>query len=101
NNRHQLYYIGLSEAGDKTHYKEIGLYFELLRIVNKDEARKIVIDCAEELLKEINSNPQLQPYLQPSPFTVTNIEIFINIRHPDGKIAYYPDLGILSLSGGI
>lgn len=101
NNRYQLHYIGLSEAGDKEHYKKIGLDFEMFRIISKDEGRKILIDCVEELLKEINSNPQLQPYLQPSPFTVANIEIAIFVRHPDGKAAYHPDLGILTVRGGI
>jgi hypothetical protein len=101
NNRNQLHYIGIVEAADKQHYKKIGLEFELFRVVSKDEARKILIDSAEELLKEINSSPQLQPYLQPSPFTIANIEISIYIRHPDGNLVYHPDLGILSLRRGI
>lgn len=100
-NRYQLHYMGLSEAADKKHYKEVGLHFEMFRIVSKDESRKMLVDCVEEMLKEINSNPQLQPYLQPSPFTVANIEIAIFIRHPDGQYAYHPDLGILTVRGGV
>ncbi len=101
NNRFQIRYIGISEAADENYYKEVGMFFELHRITSIEEGREIIVDCAEELLNEINSNPQLLPYLKPSPFTVKNIEIAIYVRHPNGKIVYHPDLGILSLRGGI
>jgi hypothetical protein len=101
NARHQMRYIGISEAGDKNHYKEVGMFFEIFRVVSKEESRKIMIDCVEELLREINSNPQLLPHLQPSPFTAANIEIAFYIYHPDGKRAYHPDLGSLSLNEGV
>lgn len=101
NDRYQLHYMGIVEAGDKEHYKKIGLFFELMRIINKEEGRKIIVNCAQELLKEINSNPNLLPYLLPSPFPVENIELAIYIRHPDGQSVYHPDLAVISLRKGV
>ncbi len=101
NNRFQIRYVGISEAGGENYYKEVGLHFELFRIISKEEGREIIVNCAEELLKEINSNPQLLPYLKPSPFTVKNIEITIYVRHPDGRIPYHPDFCVLSLQRGL
>lgn len=98
--RHQLKYIGMLEEGDANFYKRIGIHFQILRVLDKDEGRKILMDSIEVLLNEINSDLNLKPYLNEYPFTVNNIEIEIFTYFPDAKFAYYPNIGIFSLNRG-
>ena len=90
--QYQLRYIGMIEGADAQFYKEIGIEFMVFRIITKDEGRKMLVEGVEELLHELNSNPQLEPYLQPYPFTVANVQISIFSYHPDRTKAYYPDI---------
>ncbi|MBA2726769.1 MAG: hypothetical protein H0U49_01165 [Parachlamydiaceae bacterium] len=100
-NRSQLHFIGFGESGNKTHYYKVSLSFNIFRVLTKDEGRKLLITCKEELLSAINLNTKLLPYLQPSPFTQANVEIFIFSYHPDGKSTYYPEIGVFSAWNGI
>lgn len=97
NHRFQLRYIGFKEAADVNYYKEIGLNFQLLGLLSKDEGRKIILDCTDELLSELNSSLAMRPYLQPYPFTLDNIEIAIYVRNADGYDVYYPNISVFSL----
>lgn len=99
-NRYNLKSVGWSEGGDSGFYKRIGLHFRIYRIITKDEGRKILIDGVGELLKEINAVPQLQPFLNPSPFMPENVEITILDFQPNGKTAYYPDILVFSANDG-
>jgi len=99
-NRYQIQKMGFGEGGDKKFYKSISLSFIVLRVLSKNEGRKMLIRCAEELLKAINSNEQLLPYLLPSPFSITNIEMTLFIYHPDGKEALYPNISIFTVRNG-
>ncbi len=99
-NRYQIQQIGFGEGGDKKYYKSISLSFNVYRILSKDEGRKILLGCTEELLKEINSNLELLPYLLPSPFTVANIEVTLYVYHPNGTNVYYPNILIFTARRG-
>ncbi len=99
--RYQLHPVAISEAADDHFYTEIGLQFQIFHPLNKEEGRKILIDSAEELLKEINSMPGMLQYLQPSPFTPYNIEIMIFSYQPNGERSFYPNILTLVDSGGI
>ena len=101
NKRYQLLYKNLSGSGSNNQYKKIGIYFDLFQIVDKEESRKILVGCVEEMLKQINTNLDLRPYLQSFPFTVENIELVIYIRQEGKQLVYYPDLGVLSVWGGL
>lgn len=99
--RYQLHYIGRAEAGLKDYYTKMGLEFQVFRLVGKDEGRKMLIDCIGEFLKEINSNSKLLPHLQPSPFTVANIQISIYVYHPNGTSVKDPEIAVFSTRDGI
>lgn len=99
--RYPLHYIGLSESGDTDYYHTIGLSFQLLQIISKEDGRKMLVDCVEELLKEINSNPKLLPYLNPSPFTAASVTVAIYVYHKNGTDPSYPNIGIFSVRDGI
>ena len=98
--RYDLKRIGSSEGADKLYYNSIGLYFQVFRELSKDEGRKILIDSIEELLKEINSDSQLQQFLVTIPFAPANVKIGIYAYHPNGKDIFYPGIGTFSFWNG-
>lgn len=99
--RYQLYYIGMAEAGTEEHYTKIGIELQIFHLLSKDEGRKMLLDAIEVLLKELNSNPKILPYLKPSPFTVANIQLSIHVYHPDGKSTHSPEIGVFYSSKGL
>jgi hypothetical protein len=98
--RYQLRYGGYSEAGDKTGYTEMGLFFNKFGKVSKDEGRKMMVDCVNEFLKEINSDPKMQPFLITKPFTALNVQIMIIVYSSDGRTIFYPDINVFSAARG-
>jgi len=98
--RYQLRYIGRSEAGDKTGYNKIGLLFNKFGKMSKDEGRKVTVDSVNLLLNEINSDPQLQPFLIEKPFTLSNVEIVIFIYTSEVKDIFFPDIRVFAARRG-
>jgi hypothetical protein len=76
--------------------KMLGLYFDCKKQINIDEARKLLIDAADEFLNEINSNEEVRPYLSKYPFEIKNVEICI-YTPPNQKLA---ELAVVSVSNG-
>lgn len=94
--RYNLYYSGIYESGDLNGYSEIGLTFRHLGKITKDEGRKMLIDCVNTLLHEINSDPELQPYLLKKPFLPSDVWITIFPVLSDGTPIFYPDIRVFS-----
>ncbi|MBA2727928.1 MAG: hypothetical protein H0U49_07135 [Parachlamydiaceae bacterium] len=94
--RYQLRFIGFSESADKAYYNKIGLRFSTYRILRKEEGREILIESAEHLMNEINSNTDLQPYLNPYPFTAANVEVVIFVHKQDESSVYYPNIAVFA-----
>ena len=65
--------------------KMMMMSFDYHKVVDMDEARKLLIYCVEEYLNAINSDEKVRPYLHNYPFTDKNIEIEIVFRNPDGS----------------
>ena len=66
------------------------MHFQYFQVVNLEEARKLVVYAVQTLLKNINGNEKVRPYLHNYPFTTKNIDLGIFIYQPDGA---YPSLG--------
>ena len=98
--RHQLYYAGMSEAGDMQHYTEVGMSFDVFRPLTKNEGRKMLLEIAQALLFELNSNLELEPYMKPYPFAIDNIELVIFTFKHDKTETYHPDIATFSLERG-
>jgi len=77
--------------------REIALSFQIRRILSQDEARCLIVDCVEELLKAFNENEKIRPNLLNYPFTPANLDLRIFISSPDGSDVYYPDFCIVSV----
>jgi hypothetical protein len=69
---------------------KIFLAFQIRRPLNRDESRRILIDASEELLKTVNENTILRPYLRDFPFTTKNIEVVVFSSDSDGTKVYDP-----------
>lgn len=79
----------------------LGLDFQICRLLTKEEARKMLIDCAEQLLSAINSDEELHPYLKRHPFTVEDISLIIFIVDKVGNDVYHPNIDTAQISRGI
>jgi hypothetical protein len=99
--RHGLKYIGISVSSRNERYKVIGVRFQMLRQLSKEEGRKILVDSAQELLHEINSNLELQPYLDPFPFEIKNVEVVFFVYAENGRDLSHPDITDFDLRRGV
>lgn len=68
--------------------------------LTKDQLRELLIEFGEELLNNINSNKDLQPYLVSKPFTIKNVSICI-YNYNQGRDLFDPDITVASLSKGV
>lgn len=96
--RHELRYAGRSVSFDKGVYKKLGLDFQICKILSKDEGRKMLIECSQEFLKEIHTDPAMQDYIH-SEFSASNIELIICVAQSNGEVVFYPKIRIFALSG--
>ena len=55
----------------------LGITFTTLKITSKNRARAMLINCAEEHLKNINKNQEIKKFLIPSPAQIENVTIRI------------------------
>jgi len=100
--RHRMQMMGITEAShpiDKR-YIEIGLAFQVRRPIPKEEGRKLLLECAEELLGQINAHPDFQPFLHEYPFPIQNIGIKFFVYDKTGRDLYHPEVTVFSLHKG-
>ena len=72
---------------------DIMLAFDKRGEIEIDEARRLVISCADILLDEVNKSEKLKPHLCTYPFPAKNISIKIFVKKEDGS---FPDRGKIS-----
>ncbi len=59
--KHHMDFIGTT-GGMIECVRLIGFDFSVYRIIDLDQARCIIVDCVEELLKAINENEKIRPF---------------------------------------
>jgi hypothetical protein len=69
--------------------EEIDVKFTSFNHATQEEARELVVFATENLLKLVNGNPKLQPYLEKQPFQSHQIRMKISFR--DNKHHSYTD----------
>lgn len=99
--KYPLSIIGVGGSQKDKKKTEIDVSFMLNRSLSKDECRELLIDIAEELLKQINEDKDLQPHLYYTPFSYKNLEIRVFLRNPDRSSIEYPHIFMFSLIGTI
>lgn len=81
--------------------KKIGISFQSVGSLTKEQGRKILLETAQELLLATNSNVQLRPYLKNYPFTCENVEVAIYVVDKKGYSVFDPDIEVFSIRNGI
>ena len=97
--KHHMEIIGVKQSMMGC-VKLIGFRFQVYRKLSKDEARAIVIDCAQSFLAEINQNEAIRKDLQVYPFDSEHIEVVLFIDRPDRGTFYHPDLAVVATRRG-
>jgi hypothetical protein len=77
----------------------MAMSFELDRPLTREEARRIIVDCADEYSSAVNNDDQIRPYLETYPFK--GIEIRIFTRNADGNNVYHPYISVVSFIKGM
>jgi hypothetical protein len=80
--------------------KELTLLFLYHQPVDVDKARELLVTASETLLKEINSDERVRPYLDCYPFEPKNITIKLIIQKLDGESFGQNELCIVSTDAG-
>lgn len=94
--RHQMYLIS-DGGGMMGSVYMVGLGFNIPHLLNEDEARARLVDCAEEMLTAFNTNEEIRPYLKNYPFTTKNLQLSIVVTTPTGGDVFDPHIGSVSI----
>jgi hypothetical protein len=71
----EISFIGGSYTTD---VRCILIYYKCKKKLNITEARKLFVQCVEDLISRYNSNKEIRPYLHMYPFTIRNINFGIS-----------------------
>lgn len=61
----------------------------------------MIIKSAQELLKQVNENNEIQEFLKECPFNLKNVQIIIYNSDNDGREVYDPGISTAEISQGI
>jgi len=62
--------------------------------MSKDDARRMLVECIEEFLSQINSNKKIRAYLKTYPFTCKDVGIALYIRDKDNNFVFHPNISV-------
>lgn len=80
--------------------KLLGLNFQLVGPLTKEELRKILVNSAQDFLSSINADKDIQSYLERIPFQINNIGITLFIIDSTGIEVDHPFIGIAKIREG-
>ncbi len=90
---------GASMPGDIV--EKLFLSFSHEGSLSKDEIRKIVVGCIQELFNAASSNQELQEHLKEKPFKIENVQINLFVQSNDGSNLYDPNISVGNVRNGI
>jgi len=97
--KYNLQFIGLGQSADDKLLNTLKLSFVLEKVLSKEEIRKLVLNCADNLLNNINNFKEIQPFLAAHPFQEKNIDISIFFyRDNKRSTTIHPNICCVSLS---
>ena len=76
-------YVEAQMAGMFYEVKKLGFRLRSTKKLNLEETRVLYVNCVAALLKEVNENEKIRPYLIKYPFTFENTDILIAFRERD------------------
>lgn len=93
-------FTGCYDTGDKG-IEEISLYYSSDQPQTLPMAREEFVQFITGFLKGLNQNLKLKGQLDPYPFTSKNLDVAIFYRQKNGKYATSPNIGQISMKGGV
>jgi len=99
--KYQLSLIGIGGSRDGNEIIISSISFQLAHTMSQDECRKMILECAQKYLDEINSDKSLPLFLSVKPFGYKNIEVVIFMSHPDRTEPLHPEISVVSMTDGI
>ena len=87
---HRYYGLRLSASGGSSPcgIRKLNLGFEIQREPTVDEARRLLVACAEIYLKNINTSLNTRLFLIEYPFPIKRISLSINVHHSIHPVAF-------------
>ncbi len=83
-NHYKLYCYGKG-GGFLRNVNNIQLAFNGYKNLSVEEARVLVVECAEELLKRFNADEKIRPYLSHYPFTEEGLSLILGFDQENGR----------------
>jgi hypothetical protein len=78
-----------------------GLIFTTREPFSKEMLRRFLVECSIELLAQMNSNANVQPFVEQFPLTIRNIKILIYNKDKDNRDVFTPEMSSASITNGI
>jgi hypothetical protein len=97
--KRKIYVFGAG-GGFMNDVEKINLSFCTKRIVDVEKARLLIVSITEELLKRINADKGIRPYLHNYPFTNKNLKITLHFEDNNGNPILPPHLTYAGLMLG-
>jgi hypothetical protein len=99
--RHQLTLSNYASRRPDERLDEMVLQFEIRGPLPRQQLRIILVDCANELVHEVNRNEALKPHLASDPFTPNNVHITLWVKDLVGnEPPPPPNVGIAKFQEG-
>jgi hypothetical protein len=98
--RHHIKHFGDGAAMFGGILRELGISFQIVGPLTKEQLRSILVDCATELLCTINANENLRPYLIHYPFTIDQVTIKLFVVDERGYGIEPPKIAIAKAMKG-
>jgi hypothetical protein len=99
--KYKLHVAGEGAAMPGGIVESLFLSFSYQGILTKNEIRKIIVGCTNEVLNAATSNDNLQEHLKLKPFTIDNIDIDVFIHDSQGNYIYDPNIFVADIRNGI
>lgn len=80
--------------------RELTLCFDTKYPYTKEQLRELLIKSAQELLKQVAENNEIQRFLKEQPFIIKNIEIIIYNHDKNGRGLSDPEISTARISQG-
>lgn len=81
--------------------QKLALCFDTKYPYTKEQLRELLIKTANELLKQVNENMEIQEFLKERPFTIKNIQIIIYNHDRNGRTLKDPEISNAQILQGI
>jgi hypothetical protein len=91
--RYNMKVIGLG-GGMADAVNIVGIHFQIVGPLPKEELRRILVNSVKELLDGLNNDEKIRPYLKKYPFTSEGTNIAIFVVDKDGMDVFHPNIDV-------